>query len=308
MDQHSLVSHIVLFSVPNGFYEFPTRIKRCFSLKRLLVYTFLSEKERFRMSEDSTEINILLCGSAKVGKSSLINAICQQQLAKSSASSDLCTQRLTQYKTEYVENSAVYRTTFWDMPGVDSWNETEVRTRVKELIDKIQPICMIYCASPGSFAKLQHIEWLLSVCAEKQIFCALVCTNMWASSRRQVVLKEFCEIFRKVHQHVFPVQREKIIYYGDYGLCTMVNSELYADEDIGIRKEAEGVDELISAIAKSLSEKNRHAWLHVVHNNQSVWSKINSESGIRAKAVVDGVKFSSRRMRDRILILRFICR
>ena len=146
MDQHSLVSHIVLFSVPNGFYEFPTRIKRCFSLKRLLVYTFLSEKERFRMSEDSTEINILLCGSAKVGKSSLINAICQQQLAKSSASSDLCTQRLTQYKTEYVENSAVYRTTFWDMPGVDSWNETEVRTRVKELIDKIQPICMIYCA------------------------------------------------------------------------------------------------------------------------------------------------------------------
>ncbi|CAF0968779.1 unnamed protein product [Rotaria sordida] len=43
------------------------------------------------------EINIVLCGSPRVGKSTLINAICQQMLAKTTPGLDSCTHAISRY-------------------------------------------------------------------------------------------------------------------------------------------------------------------------------------------------------------------
>jgi predicted GTPase len=254
------------------------------------------------MNQEQREANILLCGSARVGKSSLINAICQQRLAKSSASLDTCTRHLSKYQMEYRENDHLHRITFWDVPGIESWNETDVRDHMMKLIVATKPLCLIYCASPGSFTKLEHIEWLASECAIQNIFCALVCTNMWAGRTRQVILNEFRNILQKVHQNVQPIEADKIIYFGRFALCTMVNSEAYIDDGIGIRKDPSGINELILGIAKSLDQENRFAWFRVVAQNQSFWSQMSFQLNDVISMPVEEVK-SLRKYSYRILKL-----
>ncbi|CAF3520361.1 unnamed protein product [Rotaria socialis] len=229
------------------------------------------------MNQERMDANILLCGAARVGKTSLINAICQQQLVKSSAALDCCTRKLKKYQVEYTEHGHSHRTIFWDLPGVESWNETDVRDQVTKLIMATKPLCMIYCASPGSFAKLGHVKWLVSECAGHNIFCALVCTNMWAGKTRQVILIEFRDILQKIHQDVQPLKVNNAIYFDRFGLCTMVNSETYVDDDIGIRKDPSGINELIFGIAKSLDLERRSTWFQVVAQNQSFSSQMTVE-------------------------------
>ncbi len=71
-----------------------------------------------------------------------------------------------------------HETIFWDTPDIESWNEDDAQNYMIELIERIQPICMIYCASPGSFASLDQLVWIVSECHQRNICCALVCTDM----------------------------------------------------------------------------------------------------------------------------------
>jgi hypothetical protein len=57
---------------------------------------------------------------------------------------------------------------------------------------------MIYCASPGSFARLDQLEWIIDTCIRSNIYCALVCTNKFTgrSQQRIELLNDFNSLFR----------------------------------------------------------------------------------------------------------------
>lgn len=226
------------------------------------------------MSNNLKQSNILLCGSARVGKSSLINAICQQKLAKSNASLSSSTKQIDRYSYECSNGQITHQTIIWDTPGIESWNENQVRNYMASLIDQTQPLCMIYCASPGSFAVLDHVAWLVSECYRRKIFCALVCTNMWSGRNREDIVDEFCRILNIVHPNISSTREDNIIYYDRIALVTMVNSEEYIDNIFDIRKPPSGVEELIFGIAKCLERDLMFAWFRSVIYNKSFWSKM----------------------------------
>ncbi len=154
--------------------------------------------------------NILLCGSSRVGKSTLINAICQEQLAKSDQSLNSCTKNIDQYSFKSSFGDLTHETIFWDTPGIESWNENDIENYISSLIEKTHPICLIYCASPGSFASLDQLVWIVSECHQRNIFCALVCTNMWIGDNRQNVVKELCQVLNIIHPDLHPNEEDGI--------------------------------------------------------------------------------------------------
>ncbi|CAF3577098.1 unnamed protein product [Rotaria sordida] len=205
------------------------------------------------------EFNIIVCGSARVGKSTLINAICGQKLAKTSSGLDSCTKEISRYILHErcrIDNELItYTYNFWDTPGFESWNETDIRTNFNKIMQKPKsdPLCMIYCASPGSFADTKQLKWLLNVCIlEHKVLCALVVTNKWAGqkSQRIAILDKYKELLSTYHQQTS--EEDGIVYFGNMALCTMVNAQPFIDEDQNINYEQEGIDELIEGIMTCL--------------------------------------------------------
>jgi GTPase SAR1 family protein len=201
------------------------------------------------------EFNVIICGSARVGKSTLINAICDRTLAKTSPGLDSCTKEVSRYvlkETCCVNKEWItYTYNFWDTPGFESWNETDIRTNFNKIMQKPKsdPLCMIYCASPGSFADTQQIKWLLDVCIrEHKLLCALVVTNKWAGEKKQrlAILNTYKELLVNYHEQTS--DEHGITYFGNAALCTMVNAQPYIDEDQDINHPQQGVDELIEGI------------------------------------------------------------
>jgi hypothetical protein len=134
------------------------------------------------------------------------------------------------------------------------------------------PLCMIYCASPGSFARLDQLEWIIDTCIRSNIYCALVCTNKYSggSEHRQQLLNDFNSIILKYRS--MTKDEHNIKYYGNIALCTSVNSIIFEDEDLGVRKEVEGINELLFAITTSLKDDKLAAWCFTIADNESFWS------------------------------------
>lgn len=231
-------------------------------------------------------------GSPRVGKSTLINALCDSNQAEVSSSLNSCTQKITCYtlkdNQQRMDNVKPFQINFYDTPGIESWEKKNGEMTMLDFIEKTNPLCVIYCASPGSFAKLDQLTSILQFCQMKQIFCALVCTNMWSSKKRDNVIEEFEKqlaffgdrIEKYSHQNGYP-RPHKITFFGDGALCTMVNSETYEDEDLLGDKTypCQGIDELIHGIMESLDQDKLLGWCYAVLYRRSYWEIIQQKIG-----------------------------
>ncbi|CAF4607874.1 unnamed protein product, partial [Rotaria sp. Silwood2] len=168
---------------------------------------------------------ITVCEASRVGKSTLINALIGKEVAKTSSSLNSCTKKIEKYIIKHnVESSnglLGYTITFWDTPGIEKWTENEVRSFLSQIMNETKPICTIYCASPGSFAVPEQVAWFVQTCIDRDIFVALVCTNMYAGNKRLQVMKQFTDL---IESSQLPAQRREengIVYFGRIALCTM---------------------------------------------------------------------------------------
>jgi GTP-binding protein EngB required for normal cell division len=237
------------------------------------------------------QFNVLISGSPRVGKSQLINALCgDKKLAKTSPSLNSCTTEVECYTLEDDQQQTPginpFRINFYDTPGIESWTEQNGRETILKFIRDQDPVCLIYCASPGSFADLNQLHSVLEFCKNRQIFCALVCTNMWSNPNRTVVFQQFekeLAFFGARVKKPFKQQHDQsiheVIHFGDGALCTMVNSKEYYDPEFSpVRKPIQGIDELIHSIMEQLDNEKLIGWCHAVLYRRSFWEKIKQKT------------------------------
>jgi GTPase SAR1 family protein len=223
--------------------------------------------------------NIVVCGSARVGKSTLVNALCGREYAQTSPSLSSKTDKIEKYVLHRVyspideaSNSGEYTITIWDTPGVESWTKDHIQKHFTQIMTESKPLCMIYCASPGGFARLDQLQWIIDTCIRSNIYCALVCTNKYSGGgqQRKQILNEFDSLLSNYHS--MTKEENNVKYYGNIALCTSVNSIPYEDEEMGIRKGVEGLNELLFGITTSLKDDKLAAWCYTLADNESFWS------------------------------------
>ncbi|CAF0880072.1 unnamed protein product [Rotaria sordida] len=239
---------------------------------------------------EKLQFNIILMGSPRVGKSQLINAICNgENKAETSSSLNSCTKEVSCYFLEdnqqQMSGIKPFRVNFYDTPGIESWaNQGGVTTMLKFIEDK-DPICVMYCAAPGTFADLSQVRPVLKFCQEKRIFWAFVCTNMWSNVSRKEVIREFEKelaifgdgtekFFDQLHSRI----PHKVTIFGNNALCTMVNSIEFYDPDYSPEKKpVQGIDELIQCIMEALDNDKLLGWCSAVLYRRSYWEKFSQK-------------------------------
>ncbi|CAF3577860.1 unnamed protein product [Rotaria sp. Silwood1] len=266
-----------------SFIDVPQSIVRSDLLKNYL-------KPEVHHAIELLEFNIVIIGSPRVGKSELINALCGgKKLAETSPSLTSCTKKVKKYVLEADQTKASDITpsnvNFYDTPGLESWSNEAGEKGMLELINETNPVCVIFCASPGSFADLSQLRPVLLYCKDNSIFCALVCTNMWSSNKRQKVIEEFqneLSIFGpqndmysdQIHSNI----PHKISFFGTGALCTMVNSVEYFDPEMSSKKQpVQGIDELIHGIMQSLDDQKLLGWCNAVLHRRSYWTIVSQK-------------------------------
>lgn len=226
----------------------------------------------------SRDMHIIVCGPPRVGKSTLINAMCGRELAETREGLTPVTHDIKCYTIEGQCNTGSnivrYEYNFWDTPGFESWDKDNIKTKIKEIFDKpeTKPLCMIFCASPGTYVDLIRLDWLLDLCINKNhIFCALVCTNKYAGEMKscRAVLEDFNKLLLK-YTNDSPREENNIIYYGNIGLCTSVNSQPF--ECIDRILPISGVNEFIYGIMNSLVDEHVLNWCLIVLENEGFWN------------------------------------
>ncbi|CAF2645286.1 unnamed protein product [Rotaria sp. Silwood2] len=239
---------------------------------------------------EKLQFNIIIMGSPRVGKSALINVLCNgKNRAETSPSLNSCTKEVTCYVLEDNQqptpNVKPFRINFYDTPGIESWKDGFGQDTMIKIIEETNPLCFIFCASPGTFADLKQLRPVLQYCKTKDIFCALVCTNMWSGNSRDNVIKEFEEQLQffgnkieKFSEQLHSPNPHKVTFFGKDALCTMVNSLEYYDPDLSDqRKPVQGIDELIHGIMEALDHEKLLGWCYAVLYRRTYWEKISQQ-------------------------------
>jgi hypothetical protein len=181
-----------------------------------------------------------------------------------------------------------------------------------KFIEEKDPVCLIYCASPGSYANLNQLRPILEYCQTKQIFCALVCTNMWGDGKKRYkVIEEFEKellIFGDSVEKLFKKENSqfphKVTVFGNSALCAMVNSiEYYDPEFSSERKPVQGIDELIHCIMEALDQEKLLGWCNAVLYRRSYWEKFSQRfNGFFSSRISDASNLSSYMTADQIAL------
>lgn len=137
------------------------------------------------------QFDLVVCGAPRTGKSTLINAILNKEVALAKPGVEAVTQQTECYTIKRScpdDPFQEFRINIWDTKGITTWDEN-----LSDHITNTKPMCLIICSSPGSYAKDDCIRPLIEQCIKLKVFVVLVCTNKHHDSdaKRQAVMEEF---------------------------------------------------------------------------------------------------------------------
>ena len=141
-----------------------------------------------RYDDQPKNYSILVCGAPKVGKSTLINALCGSDVVQTSSSlksfsnnTIRCSLR-GHYLSQETGQKVPYQIEFLDMPGIESWDLHDINSTILKMTQAAHPICLIYCASPGSFAIFKGLDYIIKTLYSRE---DILCTGLYEHVERK---------------------------------------------------------------------------------------------------------------------------
>lgn len=145
------------------------------------------------------------------------------------------------------------------VPATDQILKCDVDQDLYDILDKGTSMCVIYCASPCSYANESSIKLICSKSLKSFIFVILVCTNMYAGSNEQrlgvyrTFKKILASVTNSIPEEIISSNDSEIgLFYQDLGMVINVNSTKFSNE-LG-EKEIEGIDELRKRLPFTVTE------------------------------------------------------
>eukprot|EP00027_Filamoeba_sp_ATCC50430_P004660 CAMPEP_0168557720 /NCGR_PEP_ID=MMETSP0413-20121227/9577_1 /TAXON_ID=136452 /ORGANISM="Filamoeba nolandi, Strain NC-AS-23-1" /LENGTH=336 /DNA_ID=CAMNT_0008588773 /DNA_START=29 /DNA_END=1036 /DNA_ORIENTATION=+ len=230
------------------------------------------------------QINFLIMGPARSGKSTLIKAITGQNVPKSNGW-DSHTQKLKDYTTGKVR--------WWDSPGIEDWKTDELQVwkkTIQELPPKDRPLlCVFVVKATGSVMNSEKLsQFATAVVWELKMPLYFIITDVFTKDSREIA--EMRNTYKQILS-AFGSPQVLHLYGQDpnigcdgwqlcqYGNAKVFSAEVNSEEKhvCNLRLQPCGIGELVGVIFQNLDAKQCAAFLVAISNQKSsVWSMLAS--------------------------------
>ncbi|CAF2926195.1 unnamed protein product, partial [Rotaria sp. Silwood2] len=166
-------------------------------LERALKNFGLNDNAGIVLENNPREYNVILAGPPRGGKSTLIGALCGRGLNATNIRLASRQKAVSCFVKTDQRKGLPHTVTFWCTVGLDPWTKDSVKSYIHDIVQYHAPIFLLFCASPITFVEKEHLSWLIESCIEENIFCALVCTDIYAQTRRNTTSQTFKDILQR---------------------------------------------------------------------------------------------------------------
>jgi predicted GTPase len=231
-------------------------------------------------------IDVLCFGRARIGKSSLLEAVSGLDF-ESKASVEHGTTFLTHKPFPIkISHQREMIVRYWDSVGIDKWESESLKHLFGELEEqKVRPLVVLYCASAGGTVKKDIVHTVLQNFASQGVVVCYVITNRYSMSTEDLKAQWDCgvEIMTSIFPKLKQVGSEKRMCAPKATLIA-VNSKPYVNDELGVSKEKQGIDELMTFIGTNIEEEQVSEFFLASLGNRDFWTKAaHSVDGLKTK-------------------------
>jgi len=165
---------------------------------------------------------------------------------------------------------------FFDVPGIESWDENNIKTFLSNLNERTKPIVAFIMVNPSCYANLESFyNIVLSINNSKMKLC-FVMTNMYAGSveQKNEMWNQLVLLAKRIATG--NLESSKDILKWDNCLVTKINTIPYKHQKPNGKIKiypVRGVDELIISTFSILTEDEVKGWCLAIIDNRTFWDK-----------------------------------
>lgn len=249
---------------------------------------------------NKTDIDIVVIGRARIGKSTFLGAMINEDIGKPSAEHG--TLNLDCYVRTKTSKNTITTIRYWDTKGLENWTTNEeALTLIHQLNTRgVKPFIVFYCASANGVINRTVVETIFQYFLGKKISMYYIITNHYSMNKKD--REEQLNLARSVFRNVLSYSKLEVdfvekgnkfvleVICGDYkcGLAS-VNSIPFIDEDENIHHEKKNVEEVMLMVISKLNNEELGEFMLATLNNISFWNKLGAKIAAKFNELVDRV-------------------
>jgi len=214
------------------------------------------------------QIQFLVIGPTRVGKSTLIKAVTGMDIL-TSGSLDSCTKQMDYYDIGNIR--------IWDTPGFEKWGVNDIDSMWKKVfqVHDVLPVFCLFCVSKGAFANTETIKYMFDTYIQKyKIPICWTITNAGSCDDQSTI--SLMSDGKRILGPTEKVIREAIAWKLVNGYLVRVNSinSEYTFMNQKLKIPSYGIPTLIKIITTNISKDAHTHLIQMYKDKQGYWGHL----------------------------------